>query len=136
MRNTRSKKESRQRRRRTMEERAEVVGRYVESGQTQRVFAHGEGIGVSTLQLWLRQVSAAAEAGRGQSSRDRRGSSSAVEPISLLEVELEEPRSEASRREAAGYEMELRCGTRLRVGTGFVESDVRRLLALLKEVMN
>jgi len=134
MRSTPLKKAARQRRRRTEEERSEVVGRYVESGQTQRVFAQGEGIGVSTLQLWLRQVSARAEAGSGRRAGGRLGGDGEVESISLLEVEWEGARCESSHREAAGYEVELRCGTRLRVGTGFVESEVRRLLALLKEV--
>ena len=132
MRSTQSNKEAGQRRQRTVEERAEVMGRYVESGQTQRVFAQGEGIGVSTLQLWLRQVSATGEAASDQSAKGRRGG--AVESISLLEVELGRERSPARCGEATGYEVELRCGTRLRLGAGFVEREVRQLLALLQEV--
>jgi len=109
-----------------------VVARYVESGRTQRDFAREEGIGVSTLQLWLREVSANEDGPRGQGSRLRTGPRK-VEPLALLEVELEDGRGRC-RREAAGYEVALPGGTQLRFGAGFVEAEVRRLLALLKEV--
>jgi transposase-like protein len=122
-----------ERRRRTVEERAEVVGRYVESGQTQRVFAREEGIGVSTLQLWLRQVSADDEGVR-RAAREPRNGSGRSESVSLLEVELTGERSQASGRDVADYAVELAGGTRLRLGTGFAEDEVRRLLVLLKEV--
>jgi transposase-like protein len=132
MRSTRSKKAAGQWRR-TVEERAEVVGRYEESERTQRVFAREEGIGVSTLQLWLRQARGD-EAGARPSASEARNGSGRAESISLLEVKLEGARSAANGRDAAGYEVELGGGTRLRLGTGFVEEEVRRLLALLKEV--
>ena len=132
MRSTRPTKATGKRRPRTIEERAEVVARYVESGRTQRVFAREEGIGVSTLQLWLRQVGAQ-EDGCGPGSRGRLADPVRRQPLALLEVGLEEESGRAGRR-AREYEVELRGGTRLRLGSGFVEADVRRLLALLKEV--
>lgn len=131
MRSKRWAVEIRKRRQRTVEERREVVARYVESGQTQLVFARKEGIGVSTLQLWLRQVSASEGRVRPEAS-GQRARPGRPQRVALLEVELEGG-SEEGRRGAAGYEVELPCGTRLRLGRDFAESDVRRLLALLRE---
>ena len=132
MRSTRSTKAAGKRRQRTIAERAEVVARYAESGRTQRVFAREEGIGVSTLQLWRRQVRAQ-EGGRRDGGRERPAEPVRVEPLALLEVGLAEG-SGAGRGRARGYEVELAGGTRFRLEAGFAEGDVRRLLALIKEV--
>ena len=131
MRNNRWTGEPQRRRQRTVEERREVVARYVESGQRQLVFARKEGIGVSTLQLWLRQVSASEGRARPEAS-GQRARPGRTQRLALLEVELE-GEGEEGRRGAAGYEVELPCGTRLRLGRDFAESDLRRLLALLRE---
>ena len=124
--------EAGKRRRRTLEERAEVVARYVESGLTQRVFAREEGIGVSTLQLWLRAVSAGEAEIRPEAGLRRPGDAKA-EPLALLEVELAGG-SQRSGRGRSRYEVELPCGMRLHLGADFAESEVRRLLALMQEV--
>jgi transposase-like protein len=131
MRNTRSIGEAGSRRRRTVEERCAIVERYLESGQTQRVFAQEAGISVSSLQSWLRQASEEIQAPAERAL-----------PVSLLEVELDRAersalRGEDSGREGGGrpYEIELPCGVRLRLGAEFADAAVRRLLALLwKEV--
>jgi transposase-like protein len=116
------------RRRRTVEERGELVERYVESGLTQRVFALEAGISVSSLQLWLRQASAEMAA---PPERAR--------PVSLLEVELDGATRSAlgsgGRECHRSYEIELPGGVRLRLGADFADAAVSRLLALLsKEV--
>ena len=104
-----------------------MVGRYLESGLTQRVFAQNAGIGVSSLQLWLRQAS------RPEAHCDRAG------PVSLLEVELDRsPASGLMRGDDLGqcrmlYEIELPWGARLRLGAHFTETAVGRLLALLRK---
>lgn len=133
MHNTRSSKEAGQRRRRSGEERGGLLARYVESGQTQRVFAREEGIGLSTLQRWLRAASAGEEnvQSPGRGPRSHPGEKPA---LALLEVQLEGGSPAHGGRGSPAYEVELPCGTRLRLGADFVESEVRRLLALLKEV--
>jgi len=110
-----------------MEERGEIVGLYLESGLTQRVFAQEVWIGVSSLQLWLRQASRQVEAAPER-----------AEPVSLLEVELERSLGRAQSRESGElpcrmlYEIELPGGLRLRLGAEFSETAVSRLLALLR----
>jgi transposase-like protein len=135
MRTRRTSKHRGQERRRTVEQRTEAVARYIESGLGQRDFAREEGIGVSTLQLWLRQVRAnAGKAAQRGSRPPAAGGRSA--PLRLLEVELAGG-SGKSREEPLGngiYEVELRGGTRLRLGARFSEMEVRQLLAVLQEV--
>ena len=110
------------------------MARYEASGLTQRVFAQEEGIGVSTLQLWLRQrrapVAAPAEPAR---SRTKRAEPPAA--FSLLEVELADGKDVVERAGAvtAPYELVLARGTRLRLAHGFTAGEVRLLLALLEE---
>jgi len=109
----------------------EILGRYWASGKTQRVFTEEEGIGVSTLQYWLRQIgSQHGRSARRRKARKRSGEKAASAPLSLLEVELER----AGRPSPGGtYEIELPGGTHLRFGVGFAEVELRRLLALLRE---
>jgi hypothetical protein len=82
---------------------------------------------VSSLQLWLRQ----ARLGTGSSSR-KTSRSSATPPVSLLEVDLagSAPRGSGAWQR---YEIRLPNGARLRLGSGFGDEDVRRLLKLLEE---
>jgi transposase-like protein len=112
-------------------EREEVVARYVDSGLTQRVFAREEGIGVSTLQLWLRQMSAPGRA-HEESSSSKTELRSAPAGFSLLEVELEDAHA-APVAAGAPYELVWPCGRRLRLARGFCPREVRGLLALLQE---
>jgi transposase-like protein len=130
MRNTRSIGKAGSRRRRTVEERCEIVERYLESGLTQRVFAREVGISVSSLRFWLRQA-----------SEEIRTRAERAKPVSLLEVELDRgARSGLSgddeeRECGMPYEIELPRGVRLRLGPDFADAAVSRLLALLwKEV--
>ena len=83
---------------------------------------------VSALQYWLRRAQSWAE----ETPCKSRGSVAAP-AISLLEVELagSAPRGEPG---GGGYEIELRGGARLRLHSSFEDGEVRRLLALLKEV--
>jgi transposase-like protein len=129
MRNTRSENRTDSRRRRSAEEADGILGEYAKSGLTQRVFARETGIGVSTLQYWLRRKARMGMKGH----RREAGSAQSLSEVSLLEVELDgEARSERRARE--GYEIEWAGGMRLRLPGGFREEEVRRLLVLIKEV--
>jgi transcriptional regulator with XRE-family HTH domain len=105
-----------------------IVAEYWKSGLTQRVFARAAGIGVSTLQLWLRRA-------RSETEHPHRSASSLgkAAAVSLLEVDLAGGPT-GSPGEEGHYEVELSHGALLRVPRGFREDDVRRLLRLLKEV--
>jgi transposase-like protein len=109
-----------------------VLERYWSSGKTQRVFAEEEGIGVSTLQYWLRQVRDQREqrSGRRKAS-GRSGRPPAAVALSLLEVDLA---GAGNARITSSYEIELPGGTHLRFGAGFAADEVRQLVALLREV--
>jgi transposase-like protein len=108
----------------------EILAKYRNGGLTQRVFAQGAGIGVSTLQLWLRQAQSA-----GRLVTRRSSSEASRSAISLLEVELAGKEAEREGAEARGpyYEIQFRGGECLRLSSGFLENDARRLLALLRE---
>jgi len=132
MRSTRSENTAGSRRRRTALEMEAVLERYWGSGQTQRVFTEKEGIGVSTLQYWLRRMRGqGAQGSRRRKWSGQSGGASASAPLSLLEVELVGAGRKTSQ---AAYEIELPDGTHLRLSSGFAEGEVRRLLALLREV--
>lgn len=129
MRNTRSENKAGSRRQRSAAEADGILGRYAESGLTQRVFAREAGIGVSTLQYWLRRKARMGMKGH----RRKAGSPQTLSKVSLLEVELAgEARGERRARE--GYEIAWAEGMRLRVPSGFQEEEVRRLLLMIKEV--
>jgi transposase-like protein len=112
----------------TEAERESLLLAYWESGVAQEVFAREAGIGLSTLQTWLRRA-------RRQARSERRAvkGGAASPAVSLLEVDLG---GLPTARPAAGvpYELKLRNGTRLRLSPGFESADVRRLLELLQEV--
>jgi len=126
MRNERSNLEAGGRRWRSAEEGSELVERYVESGLTQRVFAQEEGIGVSTLQYWLRKISAA------EGGAPRFGGTGVV---SLLEVEIASNRGSRVEAKPAGpvAELEWPSGVRLRFFAGFAEQELERLVRALRE---
>lgn len=106
-----------------------ILGRYWKSGLTQRVFARKAGISVSTLQYWLRR------AGSANKDQPRKAGSSVAAPaISLLGVELAGALPLGARSAAGAYEIEMSGGVCLRLPGGFADGEVRRLLALLKEV--
>ena len=128
MRSTRSKNITGSRRRRTEVEAEAILARYWKSGRTQRVFAREAGMSVSTLQYWLRRARSLTE-----EEPCKTGNLVAAPAISLLEVELAGP-PPLGARSGGGYEIEMSPGVRLRVPGGFGDGEVRRLLALLKEV--
>ena len=70
-----------------------MVERYLESGQTQRVYAREAGISVSSLQSWLRQAGEEIQAPAERAM-----------PVSLLEVELDRAARGALRGEDGGRE--------------------------------
>jgi transposase-like protein len=127
MRSTRSENKTGSRRRRDLEVEA-ILGEYVKSGLTQRVFAREIGIGVSTLQYWLRQN------GRREPQRPRRqmrGGGTSPE-VPLVEVDLEGIARGGSAVEER-YEIAWSNGMRLRVPRGFGKEEVRALVELVKE---
>jgi transposase-like protein len=128
MRSTRSENKAGSRRRRSVLEVEAILGEYEESGLTQRVFAQEMGIGVSTLQSWLRRQ------GRVQQQRERRatrGGGTSPE-VSLIEVDLGgSARSGGCVEER--YEIEWANGTRLRVPRGFGKEELKTLVELVKE---
>jgi len=125
MRSTRSENTAGNRRRRKAQEAEVILEEYAKSGLTQRVFAREMGIGVSTLQYWLRR----------RARQQRRETSGAETPakVSLLEVDLADVAGHARVGEER-YEMEWANGLRLRVPRGFREEELRMLLGLVKEV--
>jgi hypothetical protein len=128
MRKTHDAKPTGSRRRRTKVEAGVILGRYGKSGLTQRVFARKAGISVSTLQYWLRR------AGSANKDQPRKASNSVAAPaIALLGVELAGALPLGA-RSAGAYEIEMSGGVCLRLPGGFADGEVRRLLALLKEV--
>ena len=129
MRSTRSESKAGSRRRWSVREAEEMVGEYEKSGRTQRVFAREIGIGVSTLQYWLRRKARR----RPQSvGRKPRSSGEASREVSLLEVEVEGLPGVGSVG-AERYELEWADGMRLRVPRGFGREELRVLLELIKE---
>lgn len=129
MRSTRSKNKAGIRRRRNAGEVEVILGEYVKSGLTQRVFAREIGIGVSTLQYWLRRRARMTARERRREAGSKRTSSE----VPLLEVDL----ADIARRGCAieeRYEIEWATGTRLRVPRGFREEELRTLLGVVKEV--
>jgi hypothetical protein len=128
MRNTHHAEKAGSRRQRTEAEAEVILEQYWKSGLTQRVFARRTGLSVSTLQYWLRRAHSRAEEKPCKARR-----SVATPAISLLEVELAGP---APRQDRGGgvYEIEMSSGVCLRLPGGFGDGEVRRLLALLKEV--
>ena len=127
MRSTRSEKKAGSRRRRRDLEVEVILGEYAKSGLTQRVFAREIGIGVSTLQYWLRRN------GRREprrQRRERRGGETSPE-VSLLEVDLGGVAKGGSALEER-YEIEWANGTRLRVPRGFGKVELRALVDMVK----
>ena len=128
MRSTRSESKAGSRRRWSVREAEEMVGEYEKSGRTQRVFAREIGIGVSTLQYWLRRKARR----RPQSVGRKPRSSGESREVALLEVEVEGLPGVGSVG-AERYELEWADGMRLRVPRGFGREELRALLELIKE---
>ena len=105
-----------------------MVAEYVESGQSQGQYCRQRGIGVSTLQYWLRKTAALEGAAPGSA-----GDCGFVE----LKVEGSEVSSrEGGRPSPAGpreYELVLANGRRLVMRGGFELSELAALLTLLEE---
>ena len=105
-------------RRRSAEEIEAVLAGYEESGLPQGKFAREMGIGVSTLQYWLRRRRAAAPS------------------IPLLELKVAKRfEEEAGCGEKGVYEIAVGSAMRLRVPAAFNEEAVGRLLRTMKEVV-
>ena len=128
MRSTRSEKKAGSRRRRRDLEVEVILGEYAKSGLTQRVFAREIGVGVSTLQYWLRRNGQREL--RGQ--RRETGGGGVAAAVSLLEVDLAGIARGGS-ASAERYEIEWANGTRLRVPRGFGKEELRALLEMVKE---
>lgn len=132
MRNTRSEKQAGSRRRRTALEVEGILERYRHSGQTQRVFAGEEGIGVSSLQYWMRRQRSRVGEKKKAAQTSRREEAPVGASLSLLEVELRG--GTGTERPTAGrFEIEWPGGTCLRFDAGFAESEVRGLVRLLRK---
>jgi transposase-like protein len=101
-----------------------ILGEYARSGLTQRVFAREIGIGVSTLQYWMRR--------NGQRERRETRDGGTLPEVSLLEVDLGGIARGGSAVEER-YEIEWGNGTRLRVPRGFGKEELRALVDMVKE---
>jgi hypothetical protein len=97
---------------RTSTQRKQVLAEYRRSGLTQQAFATQAGVGVSTLQLWLRQ--------------DR----PAPSPHAASFVAV--PNLLASTPAPAGYRLRLAGGAVLEIGSDYQPEQLERLLQLLK----
>ena len=103
------------------EEREEILAEYVESGLSQGKFCEERGIGMSTMQYWLRKAREAEEG-----DEESAGSGGFVE-VQVEDREMILPGWER-RPETARYELVLRDGKRLLVGSGFETNEVAKLL--------
>jgi hypothetical protein len=103
--------------RRSREERAELIASYRQSGQRQREFCQQRGIGLSTLQNYLR-----GERTKGQQRRRR-----------LLEVEVVAKASTAA-RETPELELIAPNGYRIAVGAEFKAEALLRLLEVVERI--
>jgi hypothetical protein len=100
------------RKRLTPAQRARILSTYRRSQLSQREFATQAGIGLSTLQLWLRKDVARSPAGAG----------AFVEVPNLLE----------QGPGAAGYRVHLAGGIDVEIGSGFRPEELSSLLQLLR----
>src|ERR1700747_349148 len=103
--------------RRSREEIAELIASYRQSGQRQREFCQQRGIGLSTLQNYLRR-----ERTKGQQKHRR-----------LLEVEVVAKRSTAA-RETPELELIAPNGYRIAVGAEFKAEALLRLLEVVERI--
>lgn len=102
------------RKRLTQAQREQIVEDYHRSELSQRVFAARAGIGLTTLQLWLRKA-----ANRAPTSRPRF-------------IELPNPLRSAPAA-AWTYRVHLAGGVQLEVGSGFEPEELAILLQVLRE---
>ena len=98
----------------TAARRAEILERYRKTKLTQREFARQKGIGVSTLQLWLRKAAI----------------SQASEGVSLVEA----PNLLSAAPVAASYRILFPNGWILEVRSGFQAQELGQLLNQLQEL--
>lgn len=104
-----------------------MVAEYVESGQTQGEYCRERGMGVGTLQYWLRRTAALEEVAAGPA-----GGSGFVE----LKVEGIAGSGEGGKQPQADlreYEIALPNGRRLVVRGRFERSEVTALVSVLEE---
>ena len=113
------------RRNRSRAEREEILAEYVESGLSQVEFCLERGISVGTMGYWLRKA--------------REFEEGVEEPAAsggFVEVQVTgggmTPFPVAGMLETARYEVVLRDGKRLVIGTGFKTSEVAALLDVLE----
>ena len=95
--------------------RRQMVERYERSGKSQREFCEGEGVSLSTLQLWMRKSRGGAEPAAMALREVAWPADSALTPESVWSVELVSPR-----------------GWTLRHREGLNASELARLLKSLK----
>lgn len=98
------------RKRRSPAQREKILSGYRRSQLTQRAFAAQAGIGLSTLQLWLRKSAAAPAA-----------------PAGFVQVPNLLPQPAAP----AVYRLHLQNGIIVEIGSGFERTEVAALLQLL-----
>ena len=128
MRNTRPEKKAGSWRRRSVLEVEEILEEYAKSGLTQRMFAREIGVGVSTLQYWLRRK----REGKTRGPRLETRGAETLPEVSLLEVDLG-GMARGGSAIAERYEIEWPNGTRLRVPRGFGKEELSALLKMVKE---
>ena len=100
------------RKHRTLAQRKQLLADYRRSGLSQHAFATQAGVGVSTLQLWLRQDKGASP-----------GSTTTFVPVPNLLAEAPAP---------AVYRLRLVGGAVLEISSGYRREELQPLLELLK----
>lgn len=98
------------RKRRSPAQREKILSAYRQSKLTQRVFAAQAGIGLSTLQLWL-----------------RKGVASPADPAGFVQL----PNLLTQPAAPAVYRLHLKNGVMVEIGSGFARAEVAALLQLL-----
>jgi len=102
------------RRRLTAAQREEVLQNYRRSALPQREFAAQAGVGLSTLQLWLRKAARRPPVPAGRF----------VEVPNLLPDAPDRP----------AYRLHLAGGAQLEIGPGFEPAELARLLRVLRDL--
>ena len=100
-----------------MPEIAEIVASYRQSGQKQREFCQQRGVGLSTLQNYLRRERT------NEQQKHRR----------LLEVEVA-PRTQAAANESQRLELITPNGYRIAMGSGFKAEALLRLVEVVERI--
>ena len=105
------------------------MSEYLESGMRQREFCAEAQVSVGTLQYWLRKIGA----GAGEEGTQEWSGTELQSANPLLEVRLAGGSSLSGVPSAAGYEVVVENGRRLRIPSGFDAREVAALVSIMEE---